>query len=119
MEKIGEFVLTIMHSATNTHILHLRASTISEHLALGEFYQAIPELIDALAEAIQGRLEEKISYPVTYYGPADTGLEELQSLKEYVDENRSSLPENSEIQNLVDELADQINSTLNKLKFYK
>jgi hypothetical protein len=56
---------------------------------------------------------------VDYYGPAASGLEELSSLQEYVAEERKGLPANSEIQNVVDEIADLINSTLYKLKFLK
>jgi len=56
---------------------------------------------------------------VDYYGPAPSGLEELSSLKEYVSEERKALPQDSEIQNIVDEIADLINSTLYKLKFLK
>jgi hypothetical protein len=56
---------------------------------------------------------------VDYYGPASSGLEELSSLQEYVAEERKNLPAASEVQNLVDEISDLINSTLYKLKFLK
>jgi hypothetical protein len=58
-------------------------------------------------------------YPKDYYPPLDNGLDELLSLKEYVQENRNVLPQNSEIQNLVDEIASSIDSTIYKLKFLK
>ena len=115
----GEFLLTLMHSSTNTQILHRQTKSYAEHIALGEFYEAIIPLVDTLTEAIQGLEGEIIDYPVDYYGPAASGLEELSSLQEYVAEERKGLPANSEIQNLVDEIADLINSTLYKLKFLK
>jgi hypothetical protein len=49
----------------------------------------------------------------------DNGLDELLSLKDYVEENRGSLPQNSEIQNEVDSIAKLIDSTIYKLKFLK
>ena len=118
---MGEFILTLLHAATNAHILHLRSKSFSEHSALGEFYQALPDLVDAVVEATQGRYGELIDYPVQYYAPAATGLEELQQLKDYVDEERrkDGIPQDTEIQNLIDEIADQIDSTLYKLTFLK
>lgn len=118
---LGEFILTLLHAATNTHILHLRSKSFSEHMALNEFYQALPDLVDAVVEAIQGRYGMLIDYPVQYYAPAATGLEELQQLKDYVDEERhkEGIPQDSEIQNLIDEIASQIDSTLYKLTFLK
>ena len=118
---MGEFILTLLHAATNTHILHLRSKSFSEHMALGEFYQALPDLVDAVVEATQGRTGQLIDYPVQYYAPATTGLEELQQLKDYVDETRhtADIPQDSEIQNLIDEISDQIDSTLYKLTFLK
>jgi len=118
---LGEFILTLLHAATNTHILHLRSRSFSEHMALGEFYQVLPDLVDAVVEAIQGRYGTLVDYPASYYVPASTGLEELQNLKDYVDANRHNpdVPQDSEIQNLIDEIASQIDSTLYKLTFLK
>lgn len=115
----GEFLLTLMHSSTNTQILHRQTRSYSEHKALGEYYEAIIPLVDSLTETIQGLEGEIIDYPVDYYGPASSGLEELTSLKEYVSEERKGLPDNSEVQNIVDEIAALIDSTLYKLKFLK
>ena len=118
-EDCGEFILTLFHAATNTHILHLRSKSYAEHVALGAFYQELPDLVDAVAEAIQGLTETLIDYPIDYYPPAETALEELRSLKEYVFEERSELPQDSEIQNLIDSISELINSTIYKLKFLK
>ena len=118
---MGEFILTLLHAATNTHILHWQTKSFADHMALNEFYQALPELIDAVVEATQGRTGQLIDYPVQYYAPASTGLEELEMLKDYVDEERhkEGIPQESEIQNLIDEIASQIDSTLYKLRFLK
>lgn len=118
---MGEFILTLLHAATNTHILHLRSRSFSEHSALGEFYQALPDLVDAVVEATQGRYGELIDYPVSYYPPNQTGLEELTDLKDYVDQTRrtADVPQDSEIQNAIDEIASLIDSTLYKLQFLK
>jgi hypothetical protein len=117
--EYGEFLLTLMHSSTNTQILHRQSRSYSEHMALGSFYEDIIPLVDTLTEAIQGLQGEIIEYPIDYYGPAATGLEELMSLKEYVAEERKEMPQNSEIQNIIDEIAALIDGTIYKLKFLK
>ena len=118
---MGEFILTLLHAVTNTHIQHFRANTNAEHDQLGEFYPALSDLVDELTEAMQGRTSKKIEYPVQYYPPADTPIEELEMLLAYVDEERrgEDIPQNSEIQNLIDSILEQIDSTLYKLKFLK
>lgn len=118
-KEIGEFVLTLLHAATNTHILHLKSKQYPEHIALGEFYSALPDLVDGLVENIQGLTEELIEYPVDYYPPMVESLDELRSLKDYVKEERQELPQDSEIQNNIDEIATLINKTIYKLKFLK
>lgn len=115
----GTFILTLLHAATNTHILHLQSKSYAEHMALGTFYSELPDLVDAVAEAIQGDEEKIIEYEYDYYRPADTALEELISLKDFVSENRYAVCEKSEIQNLIDAIADLIDSTIYKLKFLK
>jgi hypothetical protein len=48
-------------------------------------------------------------------------LEELQQLRDYVEEERKGpeIPQDSEIQNSIDEIASLIDSTLYKLTFLK
>jgi hypothetical protein len=117
---MGEFLLSLLHAATNTHILHLQTKSFSEHMALNTFYQELPDKVDDLIEAIQGLTGEIIQYPVDYYPPLDNGLDELEALKEYVQTERHVvLPQESEIQNLVDEIAQLIDSTIYKLKFLR
>jgi len=118
-KDVGQFILTLLHAATNTHLLHLKSTSYAEHMALGAFYQALPDLVDVVAEGIQGLTEELIEYPVDYYPPMDNALDELRSLKDFVKDERATLPQDTEIQNAVDEIADLINSTIYKLKFLK
>lgn len=119
MKEAGDFVLTLMHAATNAHILHLRSRSFAEHSALGEFYQALPDLADKLAEAIQGAEQQLLEFPPDYFAPADTALDELLQLQDYVDQERKELTQRSEIQNIIDEISDLIDSTLYKLRFLK
>jgi DNA-binding ferritin-like protein len=115
--KIGDLVLTLLHSATNTHILHWQSKSYAEHQALGAFYEALPAKVDELVEAIQGRYDSTLEFPATYPTPASTGKRELHELSEYFEETRSVLPQDSEIQNIADEIQALIDSTLYLLRF--
>jgi DNA-binding ferritin-like protein len=114
---VGELILTLLHSATNTHILHWQTKSYAEHKALGTFYEELPELVDSLVEAIQGRYDTTIEFPATYHVPASTGKRELHDLSEYFEEKRQILPQDSEIQNLADSIQELIDSTLYLLRF--
>lgn len=115
--EIGDLVLTLLHSATNTHILHWQSKSYAEHQALGTFYEELPDLVDKLVEAIQGRYDSTLDFPATYHSPADSGKRELQDLSDYFQEKRSVLPQDSEIQNIADEIQALIDSTLYLLRF--
>ena len=121
MSSVGEFIGTLLHSGTITHVMHLQAKgqgSYAAHKALGEFYPAIPDLVDGLAESIQGLTGELIDgYPNVYAAASSDPLQYLVSLQNYVKDNRDALPADSEIQNDIDSIATLINSTVYKLKF--
>ena len=117
MNEAAEFLLTLLHAATNTHLLHWTTKSYAQHKALGEFYTGLPELVDQVAEAMMGKYDTTPTFPVNYYAPAETAKEELEALKDYVMQTRTQLPQDSEIQNLIDEIAQSIDQTLYLLRF--
>lgn len=121
MDKIvGTFISTLLHSATLTHLMHFKTKSYSEHMALSGYYEMIPELVDNLAESIQGAYETIIEpYPAMFgAGDADP-LSYMISLRNYVRDYRDQMPQDSEIQNEIDSIADLINTVVYKLKFLK
>ena len=112
MDVVADFLLTLLHGVTNTHLLHWKTKSYAEHKALGEFYENLQKATDSLAEAVIGKYDLTPKFPQTYYHPADNGLDELLSLKDYVGSTRTLLPQDSEIQNLIDEIADLIDGTI-------
>ena len=119
MQDCAMFALTLLHSATNTHIQHLRVTGVGSyaaHKALQGYYEAIPDLVDAVVESYQGKYGIIESYPNVYHSPTDP-VKYLESLQKFVAEGRQDLPQDTELQNIVDEIADLINTTTYKLKF--
>lgn len=118
MKDSADFLLTLLHAATNTHLLHWTTKSYPEHQALGTFYSELPELVDGLAEKLMGKYDTTPTFKGGYYAQAATGKAELEELKEYVQTQRLKLPQDSEIQNEVDNIANLINQTLFLLRFH-
>lgn len=112
---MGAFIMELLHSGTSTHVLHLRSRSYSQHMALGDFYEGIVEKADAIAEAYQGRYGI-IDYPALSYKQENDPVMAIRSLRRYVDDNRMSVCDHSEIQNLIDEAVALMDSTLYKLE---
>jgi DNA-binding ferritin-like protein len=117
MKEAAEFVQTLLHAATNTHILHWQTKSYPEHIALGSFYEELPALVDSLAEKIMGKYDLTFEFKNSYYTPASSGKAELEALKTYVEEERKEIPQDSDIQNEVDNIANLINQTLFLLRY--
>ena len=118
MENCALFVATLLHSATNTHFFHWSTGSYAQHKALGNYYDEIVELVDTLAESYMGKYGKLTTFPSVYHQPKDP-IKYLESLQNFVADARQDLPQDSEIQNLIDSIADLINTTTYKLKFLK
>jgi DNA-binding ferritin-like protein len=115
-EEAAEFVATLLHSSSVTHFMHWSTDSFAKHMALGEYYDQIIELADQYAEAYMGRYEQLKKFPEEFHS-AKEPVKYLESMKEFVEEARKELPQDTELQNIIDEIADLINSTLYKLRF--
>ena len=120
MEKsiVGEFIGTMLHSATITHFMHLKTKSYAEHMALGAYYEGVVDLVDSIAEVIQGCYGEIIEdYPSAFGNTSAQPLDYMQTLAEFVDSMRDKMPQESNVQNEIDTLKSLIDSTIYKLKF--
>jgi len=115
MKDMEAFALALLNSATCAHIQHWQTRKYATHKALKKYYEAIPDLVDSLAESYMGRngllgdFDEEFELeknPVKYF----------KALQKYVDENRKHLPNDKELQNIVDEVLNLINTTIYKLE---
>ena len=117
-DNMAMFAATLLHSATNTHFFHWSTDSYAKHKALNEYYDEIVDLVDSLAEAIQGCYGELIEdYPTAFGNTGAEPLAYLVSLKTFVENARDKLPLESNIQNEVDAIVTLIDSTIYKLKF--
>lgn len=117
-DESSEFIAALLHSGTVAHFMHLSTDSFAVHEALNTYYHEIIDLVDEYAEAFMGRYKQIKKWPEEFHNAKDP-VEYLTNLKDFVAEARKELPQDTELQNLVDEIADLINSTLYKLRFLK
>ena len=118
---VSKFVSTLFSSREQAHIFHLQTNSFATHKALQNYYEDIVDLVDTYVEMYQGRYEIITGYTVTpqFYEGDDEVTKYFTGLAKYVDSVRGSLPENTDLNNVVDEISGLINSTVYKLRFLK
>ncbi len=125
MGPCTETAAMIAHAQALTmsmHQLHLKITgpgSLSVHKALGEFYEAMPGLIDSVAEQYQGAREKLLEYPTVTPYKCGSVQEALSHMKELYAEvnNLQKLMTFSEVTNQLDEVKSLIASTKYKLMF--
>lgn len=115
MEEMAEFVAALLHSSTVTHFMHWTTDSRSDHLALGEYYENIIELTDKLAESYMGRYKKLTKFPTEFHSATEP-LDYMVGIQSFVAEARKNLPQDSELQNRIDEIAELINTTVYQLR---
>ena len=120
-ESLVELVIDLLHSSIITHIMHWQTTSYAAHMALGEFYSEMPDLVDAVVEAYQGKNNVILSkFPIEMESYEDMEpLAYMEYLNQELTEGRGLFGEDPEIQNLVDAIADLIDTTIYKLRRFK
>ena len=121
MDGIGLLLGTLMQSRNQAHIYHLQVQgmgSFAAHKALNEYYDEIVDLVDGLAEAYQGRYGIITGYKMSESIREDNNARMyFDGLCKFVETIRKQIPQDSYIQNEVDEVVKLIESTKYKLKF--
>ena len=114
---IGEFLLKLLHAATNGHILHLQTKSYAEHKALQGYYEKLPDAVDTLIEQYQGAYQVIIQYPNMYEPPKADALQEVTHIRDFIVANRAVMGDYTSLQNEVDALLSIVETTMYKLTF--
>ena len=121
----AELIMRGFNIRTLAHVLHLQTNSYAAHKALNEFYDSVVDLVDSYAENVQGIYGIIMSYPTM---PALSnsksyrdGLIPIIEFRDWIRANRKncSASEESELQNVIDEIVSLCNSTIYKLRFLK
>ena len=115
-----KYIKNLLTILNQLKVYHWQTTSYSAHKALGKFYEAMPDLVDGLVETYMGRngIFGEVDKEQEVYMDKDP-LAYMKALRSYVDDTRKDLPQDSEIQNLIDGITDLINTTIYKLENLK
>lgn len=113
----GGLFADLLHAATAAHMLHLQTRSFSQHMALGSLYEELPGKIDELIESYQGKYGVIRNYPSGFTTPTGSPLAFVQAQIANLKSKRSQVGDDTELQNLVDEIASLLDGTEYKLRF--
>lgn len=119
---VGQFVSTLFASRTQAHIFHLQTDSFAEHAALNTYYDEIVGITDGIVESYQGKYGIIRGYgnvALQEFQNCDGVISYFEVLYMYVEKSRQMIPQDSYIQNQIDEVVALIASTLYKLRFLK
>jgi DNA-binding ferritin-like protein len=121
MEEFVQLISTLMASRQQAHIFHWQVEGVGSyaaHKALNEYYDEIVDHFDGLVESFQGRygIQKGYTSPASFKEDGQA-LIYFEALSKYVETIRTKIPQDSYIQNQVDEVVDLIETTKYKLKF--
>lgn len=118
MEPYSLFIGTLMQSRNQAHIYHLQTESFAAHKALQDYYEGIVDLIDGLVESYQGRYGILHGYSMANQIKEDNNPTlYFEGLCKFVETIRTKVPQDSYIQNEIDNVVNLIESTKYKLKF--
>ena len=114
---IEELFGTLQQSVVSTWRKHLRTAKYSKHMALDEFYNEMPEKVDALIEAWMGVNGKKIkSYDNILQSKNMNTLLYLKELRKIVKHGYALMNGEAELEAKLDDIVELIDSTLYKVK---
>lgn len=115
----ADFVSTMLASRTQAHIFHWQTQgggSLAAHLALGEYYDEIVDLVDDLVESYQGKNGVVTGYTAMSSIREDGSYKVyFEALSKYVDQKRQTITQDSYIQNQIDEIVTLLETTKYKL----
>ena len=116
----GEFCAYLMASAVQIHIYHLRTKgpgSFAMHTALGSLYDALPDVVDSLAESMQGKMGLlDYTYSTSYDNNVGGALMHVRECLNYVKETRKAICQDTYVQNQIDGIEELFYSTIYKLE---
>ena len=123
VDVVSQFASVLVLGAATAHIQHwntLGTGSFAAHEAMGEFYTELPELTDSVIEAcLQDESKIILEKEALFLG--ENPLDLVTHIQEQVKTLRAQpgFPQDSEVQNLVDGIAELCRHTIFKLKRLK
>ena len=114
--KVEEFFGTLQQSIIDMWRAHLETNKYSSHMALNDYYDDMPELVDQLIEDYMGLHGRVFDYSSLINArDFDSPVQYLTHLRRFIVDNKGMFVE-SELLSDIDNILSLVDSTLYKLK---
>ena len=114
-----QFIVQSLAVRTSAHLLHLISNSYAQHVALGDFYGTLTDLVDKYAEVYQG-LDGKIaSWPAQATVERKDPIVLVEDYLELVQAEQADDHDSEALANILAELEELTAQTLYKLRFLK
>jgi hypothetical protein len=118
MASIVEIVSYFNTAKQQAIVWHQQTTSYSEHKTLNEFYDEIVDILDGLSESvagIYGRLTPYEVHDLVDWTSTEDTIKYYKNCYDWLQTERKTAPQESWIQNQIDEIAELLGSTLYKL----
>jgi DNA-binding ferritin-like protein len=120
IKKEGYFLAYLIGCSAQIHVYHLRAKgsgSFAAHMALGDLYSSIPDMVDALAESMQGKMGLlNYEYTLKLSNNYPEALSHIKETIAYIERERKGITQDTYVQNQIDEIVSKFWSTVYKLE---
>ena len=120
-DPLMQFVMCLLHARTTAHLKHWMTHSRSDHQALQFFYDGIVDLVDTFVEGFQGEYGLLHDIIDGYVFPTGEPYAYFLALGQEIDTLRKQdrFPQESWLQNAVDEIRILVSQTKYQLKELK
>ena len=122
-EAVIQMVSGLLKCLINVRLLHWNSLSYSEHQALGEFYEELSDNLDRFVEEYQGKysLVGMMGNAMDFETVDSVSVDYLMAGRNMVGGLRelAGFPQESNLQNVVDEIVSNFDRAIYKLRFLK
>jgi len=115
---IEEMIKRAFEIRNATHIEHWKTKSYAQHKALGHFYEDFLDLIDELVETYQGQYD-LVKLDFSGNESVDNPEKLVKDFSDFILKSRKLFPDETHLQNILDEMSALTYRTLYKLRFLK
>lgn len=109
-DAIKNFLGALMCGQICLRLIHWETDSLAEHKAIGKLYDALADMTDTLAETYIGIYGRFGNIPCSHTDLPD-GVTYVAEMADYIQSMRTELPNDTQLQNIVDEIAAVVDRT--------
>lgn len=109
-DAMKNFLGVLMCGQICLRLIHWNTTNYAEHKAIGKLYDALADLTDTLAETYIGIYGRFGNIPCSHTDLPD-GVSYVGEMADYIQSMRVDLPNDTQLQNIVDEIAATVDRT--------